>query len=191
MQPSTRQAHDAENYFFALQPPLEARAQIIEQADTMARDHAFTGRAVKFSQLHVTLCAIGRAERLREPLLPVLQRAARSVRAAAVNVGFDRLASFRLGGEQHALVLRATPAAGSMLRFLRTALGNAQYAHGLYLPGASRFEAHVTLRYLRQPLAAEITVEPVAWRASEFVLIRSLIGRGVHEVVERWPLAAG
>lgn len=188
---TSRPSHDAENYFFALQPPLEARAQIIEQADTIARDRALAGRAVKFSQLHVVLCAIGRVERLREPLLPALRRAACSVRAAAVDVGFDRLASFRLGGEQHALVLRGTPATCSTLRFLRTALGHAHYAQGLYPPNVSRFEAHVTLRYLRQPLASEVAVEPVVWRANEFVLIRSLIGRGVHEVVERWPLSAG
>jgi 2'-5' RNA ligase len=76
------------------------------------------------------------------------------------------------------------------LRFLRTTIGNAQYAQGLYQPAASRFEAHVTLRYLPRPLAAEIALEPVVWQAREFVLIRSVIGRGVHEIVERWPLSS-
>jgi RNA 2',3'-cyclic 3'-phosphodiesterase len=186
---SSRFVHEQENYFFALEPPLAARALIVEQADRVAREHALGGRSVKFSCLHVTLCGIGRAERLREPVLPVLRRAAEAVRAATVEVGFDRLATFRLGGDNHALVLRCTPQTGSALRFLRTAIGHAQYAQGLYLPGASRFEAHVAARYLPRPLGSEIEIEPVAWQAQEFVLIRSLAGRGVHEIVERWPLA--
>lgn len=190
MQPSiSRFVHEHENYFFALEPPLEARALIVEQADRVARELGLVGRAVKFSCLHVTLCGIGRAERLREPLLPALRRAAQTVRAAAVEVGFDRFATFRLGGDSHALVLRSTQQTGSTLRFLRIAIGHAQYAQGLYVPGASRFEAHVTARYVSRPLVGEIAIEPIGWHAQEFVLIRSLVGRGVHEVVDRWPLA--
>jgi 2'-5' RNA ligase len=87
-------------------------------------------------------------------------------------------------------VLRGTSTTCTALRFLRTTIGHAQYAQGLYQPVASRFEAHVTLRYLPRPLAAEIALESVAWQAQEFVLIRSVIGRGVHEIVERWSLPA-
>lgn len=186
----SRFVHEHENYFFALEPPLAARALIVEQADRIAREHALGGRAVKFCCLHVTLCGIGRAERLCEPLLPALRRAANAIRAAAVEVGFDRFATFRIGGDSHALVLRGTPETGFALRFLRTAIGHAQYAQGLYLPAASRFEAHITARNLPRPLAAEIPLDPVEWQAQEFVLIRSLAGRGVHEILERWPLAA-
>ncbi len=186
----SQHVNEHEHYFFALQPPLTARAIMVEQLDHVVRERGLAGRSVKFGNLHVTLCGMGRAERLREPVLPALQRAAQAVRAAAVEVSFDRLASFRLGGDNHALVLRGSSTTCTALRFLRTTIGHAQYAQGLYQPAASRFEAHVTLRYLPPPLAAEIAVEPVVWQAQEFVLIRSVIGRGVHEIVERWPLAS-
>lgn len=186
---SSRLVHEHDSYFFALEPPLAVRALIVEQADRIAREHELGGRATKFCCLYVTLCGIGRTERSRDPLVPTLRRAAEAVRSAAVEVGFDRLATLRIGGDSHALVLRATSQTGTALRFLRTAIGSAQYAQGLYLPGASRFEAHITVRHLPRPLAGEIAFDPVAWCAQEFVLIRSIAGRGTQEIVERWPLA--
>lgn len=187
--PTPRNAvQESESYFFALEPPLEARALLVEVQDRFAYEHELGGRAVKFSQLHVMLCGIGRAERLREPLLPVLRRAVQSLRAAAVAVSFDRFVSFRVGGDNHALALRGTRETSMALRFLRTAVGNAQYAEGLYRPPPPRFEAHAIVRHLPRPLQREAAVEPLSWLAREFVLIRSVLGRGVQEVVGRWPL---
>jgi len=186
----SRLEHEHENFFFALEPPLEARALIVEQTDRIARERELGGRSVKFCCLHVTLCGTARTVRLREPLLPALQRAAATVRAAAVEVGFDRLATLRLGGDQHALVLRCNAQTASTLRFLRTAIGHAQYAQNLYLPDASRFEAHLTVRHLPRPLVEDIAIDPVTWCAQHFVLIRSVASRGVQEVVERWALAS-
>jgi RNA 2',3'-cyclic 3'-phosphodiesterase len=185
----SRLVHEHENYFFALEPPLAVRALIVEQTDRIARERELGGRPVKFCCLHVTLCGIGRTERLREPVLPTLQRAAAAVRAATVEVGFDRLTTLRVGGDQHALVLRGTPQTVSALRFLRTAIGHAQYAQGLYLPRTSRFEAHLAARHLPRPIASDIAIDPITWQADGFVLIRSAASRGVHDVVERWPLA--
>ncbi|GMV31497.1 MAG: hypothetical protein AMXMBFR59_36220 [Rhodanobacteraceae bacterium] len=167
---------------------MAARALIVEQADHIAREHALGGQAVKFSCLQMMVCGMGHGGRPHAPLLSTLRRAAASVRAAGVEVGFDRFVTLRAGGNSHALVLRAMPRAGFALRALRTAIGRAQYVQGLPLPDASRFEAHVVVRRVPRPLAGEIAIGPVAWRAGEFVLVRSLTGRGVHEVVERWPL---
>ena len=33
-------------------------------------------------------------------------------------------------------------------------------------------------------------IEPIGWTAHEFVLVRSLLGRGTHVPVMRWPLCA-
>jgi 2'-5' RNA ligase len=175
---------------FALEPDLDARAGMVDRLDRLMRDQGLTGRPVKFCNLHASLCVAGRAERLREPLPQLLCRAGDAVRGAAIEVEFDRLASFRLGGSQHLLVLRAAPETRSVLRFLRLAVAGAQYAQGLYLPGASRFDAHVGLCYINQPLIGEIVIDPVRWRAEEFALVRSVPGRGVHEVLGRWPLRA-
>jgi len=39
-----------------------------------------------------------------------------------------------------------------------------------------------TIRIARQ------AVEPIAWTAHEFALVRSFIGRSQYEVLARWPL---
>ncbi|WP_425507993.1 hypothetical protein, partial [Tahibacter caeni] len=88
--------NDDEQYCFALEPPLVARALMVEQADRIARDGGLAGRPAMFSHLYVPLCATGRDRGLREPLLPALTRAAAAVRAVALDVRFDRVASLRL-----------------------------------------------------------------------------------------------
>lgn len=51
------------------------------------------------------------------------------------------------------------------------------------------FRPHVTLNYAHAPFTRR-TIEPLAWRVSEFVLVDSLYGRGEHVVLGRWPLVA-
>uniref|UniRef100_UPI0021482EF5 hypothetical protein n=1 Tax=Tahibacter caeni TaxID=1453545 RepID=UPI0021482EF5 len=119
---------------------------------------------------------------------PALTRAAAAVRAVALDVRFDRVASLRLGGQSHALVLRAPPTAATALRFLGNAIGHAQYAQGLYRPAAWRFAAQAILRYLPRALGREIAIGPIAWRAQDFVLVRR--ARGAQEIAGRWRLAA-
>ncbi|HVH34945.1 MAG TPA: hypothetical protein VM847_12640 [Tahibacter sp.] len=180
--------NDDEQYCFALEPTLAARALMVEQADRVAREGGLAGRPAVFSRVHVPLCATGRDRGLGEPLLPALTRAAATVHATALEVSFDRFASLRLGGQNHALVLRAPPTAATALRFLGNAIGHAQYAQGLYRPAASRWVAQATVRYLPKALEREIAIEPIVWQAQDFVLIRS--ARGVQDVVGRWKLAA-
>jgi len=37
-------------------------------------------------------------------------------------------------------------------------------------------------------LAEPLAIAPIAWRAEEFVLVDSAVGRGRHDVIARWPL---
>jgi 2'-5' RNA ligase len=46
---------------------------------------------------------------------------------------------------------------------------------------------HMTLMYPAQFVEKQ-PVDPIRWRAGEFVLIDSLQGHGRHEIVGRWPL---
>ncbi len=56
-----------EQRLFALQPPSTARAVMVEQRDRIVREHGLAGRSARFGKLYLTLCGMGRAERLREP----------------------------------------------------------------------------------------------------------------------------
>jgi 2'-5' RNA ligase len=51
------------------------------------------------------------------------------------------------------------------------------------------FSPHVTLLY-RKGRAFVRPVKPIAWRAAEFVLIHSEIGRTRYRELGRWPLVA-
>ena len=49
------------------------------------------------------------------------------------------------------------------------------------------FSAHVTLHY--DPRAGGAAwIDPISWRATELVLIESIVGRHVHAIRGRWPL---
>ena len=83
---------------------------------------------------------------------------------------------------------------------LKSALGNealhgfhAGLARELRQVGLARwtrgnFEPHVTLAYDRKVVPAE-PVEPIAWRAREFVLVHSLLGQTRHVRLANWRLA--
>jgi 2'-5' RNA ligase len=45
----------------------------------------------------------------------------------------------------------------------------------------------MTLMYDRHAVA-EHSIESVCWVAHEFVLIRSHVGKGIYDVLGRWPL---
>ena len=51
------------------------------------------------------------------------------------------------------------------------------------------FAPHVTLvRKVARPLR-EVAFEPVAWRVTDFALVRSSLRTGRYETLRRWPLA--
>jgi 2'-5' RNA ligase len=47
----------------------------------------------------------------------------------------------------------------------------------------------VTLLYDEHRVARQC-VEPIAWTAREFALVRSLLGKSQYEVLARWPLVS-
>ena len=56
--------------------------------------------------------------------------------------------------------------------------------------GARRqFAPHMTVIYSPEPIAQQ-PIAPISFRATEFVLIRSIQGRGEHRLLGRWPLRA-
>jgi 2'-5' RNA ligase len=52
---------------------------------------------------------------------------------------------------------------------------------------ADHYTPHLTLLYDDTHVARR-AIEPITWTVNEFVLVRSLVGQGRHEVLARWPL---
>lgn len=58
----------------------------------------------------------------------------------------------------------------------------------LGLAEGRRYTPHLTLLRDDRVIHRQ-AVDPVHWRARDFVFVRSRIGQGRHEVIARWPLS--
>lgn len=158
--------------FFALLPPPGVAAEI-----GWWRDQSGWRRGpVSDARLHMTFLRIG--DFAASPAGLIARLAARMARLSlpACRIVLDRM-------------VFDSKAARLVASERITALISAQWRlrDGLCLPSRARFSPHVTLHY--DPGAASATwIDPISWRATELVLIESLVGRHVHQIRGRWPL---
>src|SRR3546814_658742 len=92
----------------------------------------------------------------------------------------------RLSGGGGPIVLRPSRRIVA-LGALHHAIGDRIRAVGLRPRAGYRFQPHLTVGY-RNGLALNESTAPVAWRATDIVLIHSHVGRTRHDLVGRWPL---
>lgn len=169
--------------FFALRPAPADATRLDEAARVLRDAHGIAGSAVTGDRLHVTLESIGFAD--DDAALVAACRAADALRHAPVDVHFDTALSFR--GDTLPFVLQGGAGTDGVRR-LRTALGIAMAGHG-FRP-SPKYEPHLTIGYDRQRLVPRTPIDPIGFRATEFVLIESHVGRSHHEVLRRWTLMA-
>lgn len=163
-------------YFFALQPPDGIRRRAAILRDALAEN----GGIVRDERLHVTL---GITDDYRERPARVVDRLLAigdMVDAEPFTLSLDRLS-----GNGAVIALRAGRVSPG-LGLLQRQLDNQLRYWNIRRPAWS-FNPHITLVY--RPHQEFIrSVEPLAWEATELVLIHSLIGRGVHNELGRWAL---
>jgi 2'-5' RNA ligase len=68
------------------------------------------------------------------------------------------------------------------------ALGGALARAGLAHTPPDLYTPHLTLLYDPQQVPMRPVEPPIRWTVCDFVLVRSRIGQGFHEVLARWPL---
>jgi RNA 2',3'-cyclic 3'-phosphodiesterase len=161
---------------FALRPDLAAAVRIHALALRLGEVYGLTGKPLALERLHLTLVFLGDHAGLPAQLLAAADAMARDLRGAPFELAFDRVMSFEHRGDAPLVLCREDHCAP--LEALRRQLG-ADPAHG--------FKPHITLRYDPHRIALQ-EVAPISWNVTEVLLIRSLIGRGRHEVLERYPL---
>jgi RNA 2',3'-cyclic 3'-phosphodiesterase len=172
--------------FFALQPPLELGALLMERASPLLAE--LQTQAVPVSNLHATLCFMGAVppERLDE-----LRAAASRVRMAPFEIVFDVFEFW-----EKPKVLVAGAANGSIHgTALSNALQNASVDAG-FSPDPKPFRAHLTLARKIRPTDAE----KISWpreispgfvvRCEKFLLMESRRSEhgSLYSVIESWPL---
>jgi 2'-5' RNA ligase len=172
--------------FFALFPDVETAGRIGRCAQQLRTEHGLHGAPLKTERFHITLHHLGDYAGLPQGVVDMAGKAAAAVRSLPFSVTFDRAASFSSSPRNRPFVLRGDTGLADLMAF-QQALGVEMTRAGLGRWAKPAYTPHVTLLYDDRAVA-EQRVEPITWSASEFVLVRSLIGQTLHVPLARWPL---
>jgi 2'-5' RNA ligase len=175
-----------ERLYFALVPSDPVKQQIFRLARGWRSDLGLTGPPISPGCLHVSLHGLGDYAGIPRRLVEVTRKAGHAVRQPAFDITFDRVLSFNGKNGKRPFVLRPSTNIAALSEFHR-ALGSSMNSVGLARCAVPRFTPHMTLLYDRQRVP-ERTVEAVCWHVDGFVLIHSLLNRGRHVHLARWPL---
>lgn len=170
-------------------PDDVVRSEIAGVGERFRKSYRIGGSPVGIDSLHLSLCPMGKPERLRQPLENALLAAAGEVRAKGFVAALDSAMRFSARDGQFPFVLCADTATTESALQLRKAIAAAQSRVGLQVSGVSSFLPHVTLLQGYAVDAIEESIASIHWQVREFVLIRSFFGQSKHEVIGRWPLA--
>jgi RNA 2',3'-cyclic 3'-phosphodiesterase len=163
--------------FYAVWPDAAGARALAALAVRVAE--ATGGRPVREDQIHLTLAFLGEVDDSRRRA--VLDAA--KFRARPFELVIDRTGAFRRAG-----VAWAGPSESPKeLLDLQARIQSRLRERGFALDERP-FAPHVTLARRTLRLAGAVVIEPVAWRASEFTLVRSETGTGRYSIEERWKL---
>ena len=165
--------------FFALQPADDAAAALADMARATAA--AVGGRPVPRENIHLTLAFLGELDAAGEALARTL---ADRVRGTAFTLSLDELGGFRRARVAWAGASTPDPALMAVQAGLEARLRDA----GFELEERP-FKPHVTLARKVERTPPPAAMPAIAWRVSEFVLMRSQAGR--YSTVASWALREG
>jgi 2'-5' RNA ligase len=172
--------------YFAVLPEPRTAARMTAIGADLQRRQGLTGQLKQAGLLHVSLAKAGEGCDLPEAVVAAAIRAGAMIEHSPFEVSFDRVASFN-GGTNRAQVLRCGKGIGKLVG-LGHMLERAMFRMELGRRVPKDFAPHVTLRYDRERVPETMLDAPVTWTVREFVLVHSLVGRGRHIHVARWPL---
>ncbi|GAA4344480.1 2'-5' RNA ligase family protein [Variovorax defluvii] len=184
-----RRTAGTDRLFFALRPDAAAIVRIERLIGRLRQDPGLTGKPLGAERFHVTLRVLGDFPFLPQQVIDAACAAAQPLTVMpAFRVGFERVGSIARRPRNMPLVLLGEAATVSLKAF-QASLDHAMDRAGVPGVGYPHYTPHLTLLYTDRYLAP-CPVEPIGWTAHDFVLVRSLIGRGRHEVLARWALRA-
>lgn len=171
--------------FLAIIPDAAAAARAAVVTDQLCVTHRLKGKPLRPERLHVSLHHVGDYPGLPEHIVSAVRDIASDVAIRPFTVAFDRAVSFRGRPGNRPLVLAGSDGVAGLLA-LQRAVGQMMAQAGLG-DQMAKFMPHMTLQY-GDPLTTEQEIEPISWTVSEFVLVHSLLGRGRHIPLARFPL---
>jgi 2'-5' RNA ligase len=174
-----------ENLFLAVGLIDNVKMRMRSSFASVARLLDFGFRPVGDDCLHLSIQSLGRYDRVPDALIQRALLIGSRVEAPAFPATFDRLQGFT-GTYARAIVLTSRRPADGFFTLRKAVFAEMQLA-GMEVPPSLEFAPHVSLAYQRSRIPT-IPVKPVTWIVHELILIRSLIGRGKHTCLGRWPL---
>jgi 2'-5' RNA ligase len=166
--------------FLAIFPTARDAASIAALGAHLDDRHSLKGMVTEAQRLHVTLHDLGNYETVPREKVQAALEAAVAVTPPSFGVVFDQAMTY---ANSKAFVLCGDDGVAELADF-RQRLGEALADAGLK-PQRS-FTPHMTLAYTRRKIEKH-AIDPVRWTAGSFALIDSHVGKGVHEVLGRWP----
>lgn len=172
-------------YFFGCHlEPFRAR-RVRTLTETLRKARRLSGAPVREDRLHMTFKRVGYD--CEERMVQAACRAGDAVAAApSFDVTFDSTMSF--ANEDHRpFVMLASTGETPLHGFLQTL----DTALRIALPTIRLDRSvtpHVTLLYDKATVE-QAPIEPITWTISDFSLIKSYQGLGIHKVIRNWSLA--
>jgi 2'-5' RNA ligase len=164
--------------FFALWPDDATRRAL---AEWCRRIHEVAGgRPTRAEAIHQTLAFLGDCQPAR---IPEVEAAAGRVQPRSFELVLDRAGLWQHNRIAWAGAAAMPRALDALVAELRAALANARVAFD-----AKPFALHITLVRKARPGAALPPLEPIRWRVTDFVLVRSVLRAGGSEyaIQRRW-----
>jgi len=179
-------ARPTDRLFFALFPDAATARQACELAAELRRQHGLSGKPLLVERVHVTLCHLGDFAGLPPGLVDGACRAAAALDEPAFDVRLERVGSF-VGRPARLPLVALVDDGVQVLKAFQARLDQALRRQGVLRGSPGHFVPHLTLLYddARVP---QQPIEPLQWRASDFALVRSLLGQTRYEILGRWPL---
>lgn len=180
-------ATQIERLFLGLMLPpdqIGAASRVLEDARV---DHGLRGSPIRPDRLHITLIHVGDyAGSLPQSVVADILSAMDGLSEAAFDLALDRAGSFAGAPGKHPYVLLGGEGVEALVAF-RDRLFRALLRAGVRTLSREAFTPHVTLTYGDRQLP-ERAIQPVGWRALDFLLIHSEVGRSTYHTLGRWPL---
>jgi 2'-5' RNA ligase len=172
------------NLFLAVYPPADEAVPIVQAASRLDSEHQLDGDPVK--HLHVTLAALNTVREPPQTIIDKVTAAAATIDMAAFDVAFDRAVSFSGRIRNRPLVLLGGDGVAGLVALQRSLI-RVLHKQWLKIPADPGYTPHMTLLYADRQLS-EQSIPALRWRVREFALVDSLVGRGEHKILARWPL---
>jgi RNA 2',3'-cyclic 3'-phosphodiesterase len=179
------QADATDRLFLAVLPGAEVAVRAHALAEALKAGSGSQAQPVPASRLHVTLHYFGEFAGVPDALVGAVDKAMRGIGLRAFDACLDRAWSFDGGPHRKPWVLGMSAEEG--MQALHAATGRQLAVAGVRAKGGAGFVPHMTVLYDRQALAPR-PVDPIRLEIREVALVDSLVGRGEHRVLRRWPL---